>query len=186
MFRHLIARLSALSRGPARHDASRKPTASKGPPPGKDDSGPAEPSAGEPGVQPQWAIVANVVDERPFGPGGEETKRGLKIFRPNAKVYVIDGFGGMGWETVTVVGQPRKSPRWVTAHVQARNLHNFRVKLVYTPAALRRITQLRWPTPDDPNRRFGGFWLGLVDDCGNAAYRDSLQEVIRRTLPGKE
>jgi hypothetical protein len=35
-----------------------------------------EPPAGEPDVQPQWAIVANVVDERPFGPGGEETKRG--------------------------------------------------------------------------------------------------------------
>ncbi|MEU4217405.1 hypothetical protein [Actinoplanes sp. NPDC026623] len=115
--------------------------------------------------------MANVVDERPAGPGGEETKRGLRIFRPDAKVYVVDGFGGMGWETVTVVGQARKSARWVTAHVQAKNLHNFRVKLVYTPASLRRITQLRRPKPDDPDRCFGGFWLGWVDDCGNEAYR---------------
>jgi hypothetical protein len=88
VFRHLITRLSSLARGPARHDASRTPAAGNG------DSVPAERPAGEPGVQPQWAIVANVVDERPSGPGGEETRRGLKIFRPGAKVYVVDGFGG--------------------------------------------------------------------------------------------
>jgi len=45
-----------------------------------------------------------VVEERPYGPGGIETRRGVKIFPPGAKVHVVGGFGGMGYETVTVVG----------------------------------------------------------------------------------
>ncbi|MGC9666090.1 hypothetical protein ACNTMW_05970 [Planosporangium sp. 12N6] len=35
-------------------------------------------------VRPVWCIVANVVDERSYGPGGAERRRGLKLFWPGA------------------------------------------------------------------------------------------------------
>ncbi len=37
---------------------------------------------------PVWCIVGNIVPSRPFGPGGEETRHGTRLFKPNAKVYL--------------------------------------------------------------------------------------------------
>jgi hypothetical protein len=44
-------------------------------------------------VGPIWRPVANIVQERPYGPGGAETRRGTKHFQPGAKVYVTDRLG---------------------------------------------------------------------------------------------
>lgn len=121
-----------------------------------------------------WCIVANVVDEHPYGPGGVESRRGLRIFRPGAKLYVADGFGGMGWETLEVVGQARTSPRYVAAKVRTEHLTNWRVKAVYSPAALRRIEQIRGG--------LAGFWLSSsqYDGFGTEDYHDALVEVATR------
>lgn len=117
-----------------------------------------------------WCIVANVVEERPYGPGGEETRRGLKIFPAGAKLYVPDGFGGMGWETVEVVGRGRGSARYVAARVQTRQLTNWRVKAVYSPAALKQVERIRAGRP--------GFWLASTSaDITSQAYHDALLEV---------
>lgn len=124
-------------------------------------------------LRPVWCIVANVVDECPYGPRGAERRRGLKLFRPGAKVYVVDGFGGMGYETVTVVGRVRKSSRFSTVHVRAEHLTNWRVRLVYSAAALRHIKEIRWDGR-------GGFWLRDVADAGAESYRDTLREVAER------
>nr|GFD56498.1 hypothetical protein [Tanacetum cinerariifolium] len=37
-----------------------------------------------------WTAVANIVRERPYGPGGAEIRLGTKHFAPGAKVYIID------------------------------------------------------------------------------------------------
>jgi len=124
-------------------------------------------------VRPVWCVVANAVDERPYGPGGAERRRGLKLFRPGAKVHVADGFGGMGYETLTVIGQVRGSARFATVHVQAAHLTNWRVRLVYSPAVLRRIEEVR-------GRGRGGFWLGEVTDAGAETFRDALLAVVER------
>lgn len=117
-----------------------------------------------------WCIVANVVEERPYGPGGEETRRGLKIFPAGAKLYVPDGFGGMGWETVEVVGRGRGSARYVAARVQTGQLTNWRVKAVYSPAAVKQIERIRAGRP--------GFWLtSTFADLTSQAYHDALLEV---------
>src|SRR4051794_4240365 len=113
-----------------------------------------------------WCIVANVVDERPYGPGGAETRRGMKIFRAGAKLYVAEGFGGDGWEVVTVVGQPRSSPRFVAANVRTEHLTNWRVHAVYSPAAQRQIALVR--------RGFAGFWLRTEAPFDSEEYRDAL------------
>jgi hypothetical protein len=40
-----------------------------------------------------WCIVANIVHERPYGPGGQEVRRGTKHFAPGAKVVILDFSG---------------------------------------------------------------------------------------------
>jgi hypothetical protein len=126
-------------------------------------------SAAQP--SPVWAVAATVVEQRPYGSGSAVQRRGLRLFSGGAKVYVVDGFGGMGYETVTVVGRPRKSSRFSIVHVRAEHLSRWRVELVYSPAAMRKIAEVR----DGPYR--AGFWLPDVADPGASAFRDALEEV---------
>ncbi|MEU4290042.1 hypothetical protein AB0E63_17625 [Kribbella sp. NPDC026596] len=115
--------------------------------------------------------MANVAAERPYGPGGAETRHGLKIFSAGTKLYVPDGFGGMGWETVEVVGRGRGSARYVAVAVQTHQLTNWRVKAVHSPAALRQIQRIRANRP--------GFWLhpATYNDLTTQAYHDALLEI---------
>ena len=80
-----------------------------------------------------WCIVANVIRERHYGPGGQETRRGTKRFAPGAKVYIVDFFWGMGGDNLTVVGRHRRSQRYITLSMQSNHLLNWRVELVYSP-----------------------------------------------------
>ena len=121
---------------------------------------------------PVWAIAANVVEQRPFGPGGAGQRRGLKLFSGGAKVYVVDGFPGMGYDTVTVVGRPRKSSRFSIVHVRAEHLTRWRVELVYSPAAMARIAEVR-----DGG---GGFSAYGVGDPGAPEFRDALAVAAAR------
>ncbi|HVK18259.1 MAG TPA: hypothetical protein VM533_15055, partial [Fimbriiglobus sp.] len=82
-----------------------------------------------------WAAVANVREACRTGSGGAEVRNGTKHFRGGAKVYVIDAFWGT-CDAVTVVGQHRKSRKWMCLHMPARHLENLRPKLVYSPTAL--------------------------------------------------
>jgi hypothetical protein len=79
-----------------------------------------------------WAAVANVREACRKGPGGAELRNGTKHFRGGAKVYVIDAFRGT-CHTVTVIGQHRKSRKWMCLHMPAHHLENLRPKLVYSP-----------------------------------------------------
>jgi len=132
------------------------------------DTAMTEPAAGV-DVQPVWCIVANIVRERPYGPGGGEQRRGLRLFAPGTKVYVPDGFAGMGYETVTVIGQTRGSRRYAIVHLATRYLTNWRVKLVYGPAVLDRIEDVCWTAGHGFSRN--------GDDRGSEAYRDDLHRV---------
>jgi hypothetical protein len=82
-----------------------------------------------------WAAVANVKQVCHMGPNGAEERDGTNHFRGGAKVYVIDAFWGM-CDAVTVIGQHRKSRKWMCLHMPARHLENLRLKLVYSPAVL--------------------------------------------------
>ena len=82
-----------------------------------------------------WAAVANVKEVCHKGPSGAEERNGTKHFRGGAKVYVIDAFWGM-CDAVTVIGQHRKSRKWMCLHMPAQHLENLRLKLVYSPAVL--------------------------------------------------
>ncbi|MEV0094557.1 hypothetical protein [Streptomyces sp. NPDC050738] len=90
------------------------------------------------GPEPVWLVAANVVLHRRYGEGGQELRPGTKSYRGGAKVYVIGGHPGMGWEQVTTVGHGRHTGAYITMDMAARNLHGFRAELVYSPAVLRR------------------------------------------------
>lgn len=89
-------------------------------------------------VEPAWALVANVVNERLFGPDGD-LRSGTKHFVAGAKVYYHRGYWGMGGEQVLVTGHHRGSKRLVSVVMARRHLHNWRAKLEYKPAILKRM-----------------------------------------------
>lgn len=93
--------------------------------------------------------IGNIVAERPYGHGGEETRTGTKHFRPGAKVYIIDWFPGMGYDVV-VIAHHRKSNRPIKAIIRAKHIENLRVKNCYSLAAVRLIKehQATQPAPE--------------------------------------
>lgn len=80
-----------------------------------------------------WCVVANVMHEHAFGPGGAERRKGTKHFQPGAKVYCFPARWGDGYEDIQVVGRHRATHRYVTMVVPSRWLTNWRVDLVYSP-----------------------------------------------------
>jgi hypothetical protein len=108
-------------------------------------------------VEPSWLIVANVCRARPYGEL-HEPRSGLRWLRAGAKVYVLGGFGGMGYETVTVLGRHRHHQRLFVLHVRSRHLVNWRVKLVYQETVLRLVLEsgchpFGEPVDGSPRRR---------------------------------
>ena len=103
--------------------------------------GPVAASAGseKPVSNTSWCVVANVLLERAYGPGGVEKRRGTKVFGPGAKVYVLQYFWGVGGEAVTVMGRHRKSHRFIQISMRAEHLANWRVELVHSPTIVKAI-----------------------------------------------
>ncbi|MBG8556241.1 hypothetical protein [Hymenobacter guriensis] len=95
-----------------------------------------------PNESPQvyWTAIANIVAERPYGPGGQETRSGTKHFQPGAKVYIIDWFPGT-CDAVTVIGHHRKSHQLMKLVMSVNFLENFRTKVCYSPAVCRIIEE---------------------------------------------
>jgi hypothetical protein len=91
---------------------------------------PAEPT--------DWCLVGNVVDAHEFG-GSKEIRRGSKHFTPGTKAYCLPSQWGDGYEKVVVVGLARGSRRWITVVMPRRLITNWRAKVVYKPAVLRRL-----------------------------------------------
>ncbi len=60
----------------------------------------------------QWCLVGNIVGEHLYGEN-KELRRGNKQFRPNAKVFVNLVYGGMGHESILVIGLPRGSGKYI-------------------------------------------------------------------------
>jgi hypothetical protein len=87
-----------------------------------------------------WTAEANVVSERPFGPGGAEMRPASKHFAPGAKVYIIDWFPGT-CSRVVVVGLNRKTKRMMKLVVAVELLENFRAKVCYVPAVIAKIEE---------------------------------------------
>jgi hypothetical protein len=91
-------------------------------------------------VVPVWCPVANMTSERPYGPGGQITKRGSKHFAPGAKLYFLHVMGYQGGDPqLELVGRHRGSHRFVTMIVSLSWLENWRVNLVYSPQVAKEL-----------------------------------------------
>ena len=95
-----------------------------------------------------WTVAANIVNERPYGPGEQEINHGTKHFKPGTKVYIIDWFPGM-CEDIIVVGIARKPRRFIKVVIRAEWVENLRIKPAYEPAVIKKIKE---HFPDDLSR----------------------------------
>lgn len=85
-----------------------------------------------------WCVVANIKKEHPFGPRGEDVKRGTRQFRGGTKVYIAGCYAGT-CDGVVAIGLHRKTRRFITCVVNVKHVEDFRVKLVYHPRVLELI-----------------------------------------------
>lgn len=83
-------------------------------------------------TESEICIIGNIVDTHFYGEQ-KEIRKGTKHFPPNAKVYCLPEYGGMGHETMVVVGVPRKSKRFIKIAMPTKRIKNFKVKAVYKP-----------------------------------------------------
>ncbi|UOG72806.1 hypothetical protein MTX78_11780 [Hymenobacter tibetensis] len=105
-----------------------------------------ESKASETSPESYWTAVGNIIRERPYGPGGAETRSGTKHFTPGAKVYIIDWYAGM-CQRIIVVGQHRKSKRFITLSIDVRLVENLRPKVCYDPMAIAKFKEHYSPKP---------------------------------------
>jgi hypothetical protein len=84
-------------------------------------------------------LVGNIVQERPYSEGGQELRHGTKHFAPGTKVYCLPAQWGDGYEKIIAIGRHRGSKDWVTMVVESSWVTNWRAKVVYELAVLRRI-----------------------------------------------
>ncbi|MCP2323015.1 hypothetical protein HDA40_001522 [Hamadaea flava] len=95
---------------------------------------------------PEWCVVGTLLPY-PYSPTGPQAElRSQKIFPAGAKLYVLGGFAGMGYETLTVLGYAHRRRSPVKAHIKAKYLGGFRAQLVYRPVVLRAI---HWAEAED-------------------------------------
>lgn len=92
-------------------------------------------------VPGRWVVVANVARVVTRPDEEEIVHTGTKRFRNGAKVYVVAAYAGM-CDNVVVVGQHRRSRRWLTVVMPAKHLHGFRPNGIYSPSMLRRLDSL--------------------------------------------
>ena len=102
----------------------------------------AVPESPEPdGSESTWCLIGNIVAERPFGPGGVQTKRGTKHFAPGTKVYCLPPQWGDGFRQIRVLGKHRGQKGGLEEMVvSAAWVTDWRAKVVYSPDTVRRLT----------------------------------------------
>ena len=88
----------------------------------------------------RWCIIGNIASSYLYGEE-KKIKKGTKHFRAGTKVYCFLEYGGMANERIVVVGQHRKSRRFIKLAMDPQLLSNFRVKKVYQPNIIGHINQ---------------------------------------------
>ena len=92
----------------------------------------------EAGSAEAWCLVGNIVKGHAHGEQGE-LKSGSKHFSPGTKVYCLPPQWGDGYEKAVVVGLHRGSRKWITVVMPTNQITNWRAKVVYKSAVLKRL-----------------------------------------------
>ena len=119
--------------------------------------------------------MANVKPSRPYGPGGGIIKRGTSIFPAGAKVYVSGHYHCI--PPLAVIGRSRGG-RWVNTIIHVRNLADWRLRMIYSPAVVRSLFRADAALSLDYRYRLSR-GLGSFDvfDRTGDDYRDYLEEL---------
>ena len=84
-------------------------------------------------------VVQAKVKEHTFIGEEKKIQKGIKHFRGNAKVFVIDAHWGTACDIVTVIGQHRSSGRYAKLDMPSKHLANFNIGVAYSPKVLELI-----------------------------------------------
>lgn len=87
-----------------------------------------------------WCIVGNIVETH-YSKESDEIKKGSKHFRPGAKVYCIPEFPGCKYESMRVIGKPRKQKAMIDIIIRTKLITNFRLQKVYSPSLFDKISE---------------------------------------------
>jgi uncharacterized protein (TIGR02996 family) len=136
---------------------------------------------------PVWCISGNIVDSHPYGPGGAETRRGTRLFKPNAKIYLADIANAhtllLGtpteYQRIRVIGRHRKSLDWIGCILRPNYTTNWRIELIYQPGVLARLKKEWWPG----FRLKRGAFICPEDKTSPEAI-SKLLELLERSLRG--
>lgn len=126
---------------------------------------------------PIWSAVANVIMERPHGPGGKEIRSGTRMFRPGAKVVYIYHYGTIDKTFVLVAGRHRGSGRLISSYVDRKWLVNWRVEMNYNPKIVQRVRNF-YDRPGD--------WDEVCKSCGNKHRNQRILDDLERFCSGGE
>jgi uncharacterized protein (TIGR02996 family) len=122
---------------------------------------------------PVWCVVGNIVDER-ISSTEDNPRHGTRLFRPHAKIFLsscrhVYALINPEWyrnESIWVVGQHRKSRKWIQCMVNIRATCNWRIRLIHHPGVMVRLREADWD----------GFLL-KKDDFQPPEQRDTLDAV---------
>lgn len=128
---------------------------------------------------PVWCMVGSIVEQRPYGDSGAETRIGTKHFSPGTKVYCFPPLWGDGYERIKVIGYHKgtRGRQLVVMVIRSAWVENRRAELVYKPSIISRFDGV-WDGSLKSKRLAmslagEGFRFPWVAECWN---------LIRRTL----
>lgn len=88
----------------------------------------------------RYLLVGNIIDKHFYGEN-KEIRSGTKHFRAGAKIYLIPEYGGMGHESIPVIGLPRKKRKKIEVTINSKMIKNVRVKKTYNSKLIERIKE---------------------------------------------
>ena len=87
-----------------------------------------------------WCLVGNIADEIEFGEN-KELRKGNKQFRPGAKVYCFPPLWGDGYDSIKVIGLPRKRKKMITIVIPSKHVTNWRKQKVYNQFVINKMIE---------------------------------------------
>lgn len=125
------------------------------------------------------ALAGNIVEEHPYGPWGQEIRKGTRLFRPGTKVYLaglensaVTYRGPYSFDAIRVIGQQRQSRQWIECWVRSDYVTNWRIQVVYRPGAVQRLREADWQ----------GFWLPegefVLDETKDRTSPKVIEELL--------
>lgn len=121
-----------------------------------------------------WSIVGNIATTREYGEN-KEIRQGTKHFSPGTKVYCLplEGFGGMGWEDIVVMGKPRRQFRLIKVVIQRKWIINFRLKKVWD----KRVIKAMNISDQNANEAYKERALRFIDSFNGELKRNELDKL---------